>query len=68
MNAQQSISTITIKEALSIAHANGKNVTTSTLIKWVDENKLGHQPGGNGGKWYVFELKFKAFITGSSII
>ena len=60
--------TISIVEALRFAHKNGKMVSQATLIKWVYENNLGHQPGGLGGKWYVFEQKFNDFILGVAIL
>lgn len=58
--------TISISEALALSHEYGKCVTTQTLIKWVEEHvpKLGHQPGGTGGKHYIFKEPFIAFISG----
>lgn len=65
-----SYKTISINEALALAHEYGKPVTSQTLVKWIDEHtpKLGHQPGGNGGKWYVFETPFIAFISGREAV
>jgi len=61
-----SYKTITVNEALAIAKDYGKPVTIATLVKWIDEHnpKLGHQPGGNGGRWYIFQEAFIAFISG----
>ena len=58
--------TISLKEALAIAHKYGKKVTPATLTKWMDEHspKLYHQPKGVGGKIYVFEDDFEKFISG----
>lgn len=62
--------TITLGEALSLANEYGKPITMATLIKWIDGHvpKLGHQPGGEGGKWYVFEEPFIAFISGQEAL
>lgn len=60
--------TISLKEALAIAHKYGKKVTAATLTKWMDEHnpKLYHQPKGVGGKIYVFKDAFIKFISGQS--
>lgn len=62
--------TITVTEALKMCAEYGKPVTTATLIKWIDEHvpKLGHQPGGNNGKWYIFAAPFEAFISGQEAL
>jgi len=62
--------TITLSEALQLANNYGKKITMATLIKWIDEHepKLGHQPGGNNGKWFVFEEPFVAFISGQEAL
>jgi len=62
--------TITLSEALQLANSYGKKITMATLIKWIDEHepKLGHQPGGNNGKWFVFEEPFVAFISGQEAL
>ena len=61
-----SVVTITINEARELAKKYGKDVSIATIIKWVDthEPKLGHQPAGNGGRWYVYYADFLKFITG----
>jgi hypothetical protein len=58
--------TITVKDAHALAKRYGKIITIATLIKWIDEHepKLGHQPGGNGGQWYIFKEPFTLFISG----
>jgi hypothetical protein len=62
--------TISVAEALQLCAEYGKQVTTATLIKWVSEHspKLGHQPGGENGKWYIFEQAFIAFISGQEAL
>lgn len=62
--------TINLNEALIIAKNYGKIVSIATLIKWIDEHKpkLGHQPGGSGGRWYIFEEPFVAFISGQEAL
>jgi hypothetical protein len=61
-----SYKTISLNEALALSAEYGKKVTVATLISWVDGHvpKLGHQPGGNNGRWYIFEEPFIAFISG----
>jgi hypothetical protein len=61
--------TISVNEALVIAHKYGKKVTLATLRKWMDEQnpKLYHQPGGVGGKIYVFEEAFEKFVSGGAV-
>lgn len=63
---QDVIKTISINEALEIAKQHGKEITVATLVRWVNEHvpKLGHQPAGNNGRWYIFEDAFVAFISG----
>ena len=61
------IKTITIKQAQTIAKQYNKNVSIVTIIKWVDTFKLGHQPGGNGGRWHVFEDKFRDWVSGKNV-
>lgn len=63
--------TISASKALKISWAHGKKVTIATLHKWIDAFnqthkpvKLGHQPAGNGGRYYVFKLRFFRFING----
>lgn len=62
--------TISLNEALTIAKEYGKKITIATLISWVDGHvpKLGHQPGGNGGRWYIFKEPFIAFISGQEAL
>lgn len=62
--------TISLNQALAIARSYGKSVSIATLIKWVDEHKpkLGHQPGGVGGRWYIFKEPFIAFISGQEAL
>jgi hypothetical protein len=62
--------TISITEALALAEEHGKKVSTPTIINWIDSHipKLGHQPGGNGGKWFVFKDAFEAFISGEEAL
>jgi hypothetical protein len=62
-----SYKTISLREAMAIANDTyDKKVTKATLITWIDNHKpkLGHQPGGNNGRWYIFEDAFIAFISG----
>lgn len=54
----------TPNEALEKIEAVGIKTTLATLLSWVDRNKLGFQPGGNGAKWYIHRDKFDAFIQG----
>jgi len=57
---------ISLQEAQEIAVRNNVSVSIPTLINWIKVNELGHQPGGTGGKWYVFKAKFVNFIKGKS--
>ena len=54
------------QQALEKAAAAGITTTLATLLTWVDKHKLGFQPSGNGGHWYIFRNKFDAFITGQA--
>lgn len=62
--------TITLKDALALAHKYGKKITKATLTEWMDQyhkehnTKLYHQPKGVGGKIYVYEEDFEKFISG----
>ena len=69
-NERYNCETISIKQALNLACKFGKKVQVATLIKWIDEHepKLGHQPGGNNGTWYVFRKPFIAFISGKEAL
>jgi hypothetical protein len=62
--------TISINEALAISKEYGKCITIATLITWIDTHvpKLGHQPGGNNGRWYIFQEAFIAFISGQESV
>ncbi len=55
---------ISLSDAKQIALDHGISVSTPTLIQWIDDNRLGHQPGGAGGKWYVYKEDFIKFIKG----
>lgn len=55
---------ITIQEAIEIADSLGITATIPTMIKWVKDNNLGHQPGGSGGRWYIYEDIFIKFLKG----
>lgn len=61
---------ISLKEALALAHRYGFKITKATLTEWLDtyyekhKKRLYHQPKGVGGKIYVFEAPFIAFLSG----
>lgn len=54
----------TVEEAIAEADKIGVKVSAPTLYKWIDTFDLGHQPGGKGGKRYVYPKKFMNFIQG----
>lgn len=58
---------ITLREAKRRTEKLGIKVTLPTLTKWIKDNKLGRQPGGEGGKWFVHEKKFMKFIEGERL-
>jgi hypothetical protein len=62
---EEEIKYFTPEEALEKAKRAGMNITYATLLKWVDTNKLGFQPGGAGSKWFVDKEKFNKFLEGN---
>ena len=58
---------ISIKEAQKMAEEQGITTTTATMISWVEKQKLGFQPGGLNGKWYVNKEAFGRFLDGKTI-
>ena len=62
----EAIKTITMKEAQEIARKEyGIHVSIQTLNNWITKKHLGHQPLGIGGRWRVFEEKFREHISGN---
>jgi len=57
-----------VEEAIAQAKAIGIEVSAPTIYKWIDVFDLGHQPGGKGGKRYVYPKKFMNFITGKPYV
>jgi len=64
----ESIKKIKMNEAILIAEKYGINITKPTLIEWCLKHKLGHQPGGLGCQWFIFEELFINFISGKAVL
>lgn len=64
MTEEQESKYYSTEKALELANEAGIGCTLATLISWVERNKLGFQPGGNGAKWFIYKDKFDAFLTG----
>ena len=54
----------TIEESIKEAEKIGIEVSRPTLIKWIQEYKLGFQLGGKGGKWYTYPQRYMRYING----
>jgi hypothetical protein len=57
---------ITMTEAVTLASVRGISVTRPTIAHWCIIYSLGHQLGGPGGRWVIYENKFKRFLDGDS--
>ncbi len=66
--AMRRTNTISVKQAQRIAREYGKDVSIVTIIVWVEKHGLGHQPGGEGGRWYIFEDKFRDWVSGKDVL
>lgn len=51
-----------ITMAMDKAKEKGMVTTRATMIRWVEENRLGFQPGGSNSPWFVDKKKFQDFI------
>lgn len=54
----------TVEESIEEAKKIGIEVSRPTLIKWINEYKLGFQLGGKGGKWYTYPQRYMRYING----
>ena len=52
-----------VAKAIKRAEALGIEVSRPTLVKWIQDHKLGFQLG-KGGKWYIYKDKFRKFLNG----
>jgi len=55
---------LTPSEAVEYAKQKGIELSKPTVIKYAFKHGLGYQLGGKGGKWFIFESKFRRFISG----
>lgn len=54
------------KDAIKMAADVGIQVTTATMIVWLEKHNLGFQPGGINSAWYVNVADFKEFLNGKT--
>ena len=57
---------ITLKNAKHLAQKAGIRASAPTIIKWIKDHNLGHQPGGHGGVWFIKKDAFIKFLQGDS--
>lgn len=50
-------------EAIVAAEKIGIKVSRMTIIYWVEKHKLGFQPGGTDGNWFIHKDLFDSFIN-----
>lgn len=54
---------LTIPQTLMYLEDEGIEVTRQTFLQWMHKYKLGKQPSGTGGKWYIDLDKLKELIN-----
>jgi hypothetical protein len=58
VNTTENSPYIDVAEAIKLAGELGINISNVTVMKWAEQFKLGHQPGGRGSAWYIHREKW----------
>lgn len=71
-SGEERLKYITTKEAMEIVHkagivgTKGNSISISTFLRWVVDNELGFQPGGNDCQWYINRQKLEEWLNGKN--